>query len=213
MAEKRSHATRKPVHLVAKDGFRTGKERIWHAIRALAARGKPFTRCDVAFEAKCSEGSARNYMEHLQLAGFLKAAGKQPKRNGWYRNTPYLLARDNGIEAPKLKPDGTPAEQGMVREQLWRALRILGHFDVIQLVGTASTDKKPVKRSAAANYLGVLQRAGYVVTARGYSGSGRARGRTVYRFLQAMNTGPKPPMLQRSGAVFDPNLNKVVWQP
>jgi hypothetical protein len=34
---------------------------------------------------------------------------------------------------------------------------------------------------------------------------------TRYRFLAARYSGPKPPMIQRIKAVYDPNRSEVVW--
>jgi hypothetical protein len=70
--------------------------------------------------------------------------------------------RDNGIEAPRLAPNGSllpPTAQ----ELMWRTMRILGEFNCHELVGHASTADVTVVLSAAQDYLKHLHHAGYVV--------------------------------------------------
>jgi hypothetical protein len=62
----------------------------------------------------------------------------------------------------------------------------------------------------AQDYLNQLALAGYLIEIK----KGQAQGThpTRFRFNPARNTGPRPPMIQRTKAVYDPNLGQVVWQ-
>ena len=67
--------------------------------------------------------------------------------------------------------------------------------------------KTPVKESDAKDYIKFLKAAGYVRIAQK-----RAPGRaTLFQFIEARYTGPRPPMVQNIKQVFDPNLGEVVW--
>jgi hypothetical protein len=204
--------TRKPVHLVASGGCITVQERIWAAIRARHLQGRSFTSADIAFESQQNQNSARRYIEQLLAGGYLRPLAERPRgeHDGRYTWQSYRLVRDVGVEAPRLRPDGTPATRGRSRAQMWRTMRIIGEFDGRELALAASTDEHAVDLQDALQYIKHLARAGYLqVVAPARGGCGRTLAR--YRFVPAMNTGPRPPMVQRTCAVFDPNLGRVVW--
>lgn len=208
MAEQRKLGGKKPVHLQAAAGALTVRDRIWAAIRARRSR---FTKADIAFDAKASEGTVRSYFEQLLKGGYLRPLEHRPRSTSCphFTWTRYELARDVGIEAPRLRPDGSRATLGLVREQMWRTVRILREFDARELAHTASTPQRRVALTTAKDFILQLARGGYVVCAR----RGRNGVYSRYRFLGSMNTGPRPPIAEKSRTIFDPNLGRVMWQP
>lgn len=202
---------RKPAHLELVGG-KGPRQRIWDAIRAWhrkhGADGEAFDRLDV-MPGDVADDTARDYLRALERAGHIVKvrAARQNVRQTW------RLAVDAGIEAPRLRPDGTPVTQGRAQEQMWRTLRMQkGDINARELAACASTQTVPVNAAAASDYLRNLGNAGYLQT----TAEGRAGGRNAalarYRLRAEANTGPRPPMVCRTDCVYDPNLGRVVWQ-
>lgn len=164
------------------------REAIWQAIRAL----KDFSPKEVRMETRCSAGQVDDYLKALLAAGLIERLEGERGR--------YLLIKDPGAVAPRLRRDGSEVTLGRGREQMWRAMRVLGNFGVRDLVVHATTEEHAVADSEAAHYCQFLAQAGYLKR----QGSG-------YLFLRSRYSGPRPPMIQRVKQVFDPNLGKVVW--
>ena len=191
---------RRPVDLQQKLPQAAGYERWWQLIR----EARRFTVKDI--EGRCGgytrRDTLRQYIKGLEKAGYLRVAettGNNAKV--------YELVRDVGVEAPRVKRDGTKVTQGMARDQMWRAMKMLGEFSAHDLAVTASTEEHPVQAEDAISYTRYLHRAGYLaVTTPG--GPGRP---VRYRFIKSRNTGARPPQVQRVRQVFDPNLGEVVW--
>lgn len=184
------------------------RQRIWDAIRLLDRRSDmPFTEGDILAATMVVDGTIeasaiRDYRRCLVAAGILKQVGKPASR---YVEATYRLVKDEGLEAPRVRKDGTRVTQGMAQEQMWRTLRMAkGDINGRELAAHASTKSVPVAESAARDYLKHLNAAGYLAATQAHYGT-----RTRYRLTR--NTGPRPPMVQRTDAVFDPNLGEVVW--
>ncbi|MEJ1381371.1 MAG: hypothetical protein RPT95_10460 [Candidatus Sedimenticola sp. (ex Thyasira tokunagai)] len=195
---------RDPIHLEAA-GPRNNRQAMWEVIRKIGKEGKLVTVRDVRGELPGSTGlhKVRDYMTGLAKAGYLKM---QPQKKVG-ELAQYELTRDTGIDAPRVRKDGTEVTQGKGREQLWRTMRILSSFDARELIHTASVK---IQLSVAKEYVRYLHKAGYLVqTTKAKNGGGLAR----YRLLPSKYTGPKPPMIQRIKQVYDPNLGEVVWRP
>lgn len=203
---------RKPVHLTMTPDKVTGRQAVWQAVRRL----KRFTLVDLWHETKEERATVRTYLTALERGGYVATVDMQaPKATAIGIRSPalfkaqvYKLARDVGIEAPRLKRDGTPSTQGSAREQMWRTMKLLGDFTFRDLTVAATTEASPVSELDAKDYVKHLFRAGYLslVTA------STPRALATYRFVRARNTGPRAPMVQRLKSVFDPNTRKVVWQ-
>jgi len=149
---------------------------------------------------------AQEYLRGLAKAGFIGLT-QEPTR---VQPNRYRLLRDNGIEAPRVKKDGSPVTQGLAQEQMWRTLRtIKGDTNASELAAHASTSKVKVAVIAASDYLLHLNKADYLTCTA--PGKGVGRGGIQARYRLTRNTGPKPPMVQRIGTMYDPNLNEVVW--
>lgn len=174
------------------------RQAIWEWVRAQTG---PFNATDV--DVRLDPTTIREYLKALSLAGYLEAVslGKRGEANI------YRLIDDCGVEAPRLRKDGTPVTQGQGRLQMWNAMRICKEFSATDLAFNASTDDHQVAESEAKSYIHALCKAGYLVHQAGKANSPGHR----YRLLPSMWTGPQPPQIQRTKQVYDPNLRKVVW--
>ncbi|WP_153116057.1 hypothetical protein [Rhodocyclus tenuis] len=193
------------------------RQRVWDAIRLLAAtEGVVFTERDILSAvprkalADVDLSAIRDYRRGLVAAGILVVAVEGTARNA----AAYRLAVDSGIEAPRVRRDGTRVTTGLAQEQMWRTLRMLPtEFNARELASYASTPENPVSEVAAADYLGNLNRAGYLIVVSVGKGNAYSSQRARYRLDPRRNSGPKPPMVCRTHVVYDPNLGRVVWQP
>lgn len=202
---------RQPVTTYA--GGKGPRQRIWEAIRA---RGDgEWTRYTIARAVDVADTTVTTYLQALAKAGIVEKTGETAVGNlaaeGHWR-----LARDEGLEAPRLKRDGSRVTQGLAQEAMWRTLRLLqGDLNARELAAHATTAAAPVTLSAAEHYLTWLMAAGYLIRTRAGKGLGKAgKGLPArYRLNPARNTGPRPPMICRAKVVYDPNEDEVVWAP
>lgn len=186
---------RKPADKL--NGYDT-RDAVWAAIRRL----RKFTVRELHQETTMKLDSVRDYCLGLEKAGYIRRAAmvKLADRGVGASATVWSLERDAGIIAPRVRRDGTPVVQGQGREQMWRTMRILRRFCVQQLTVSASTEECVIKEASAAEYCIMLCHAGYL----------RRMSPACYLFL--IYTGPRPPMIQRTKQVYDPNLGKVMWR-
>jgi hypothetical protein len=200
---------RKPVHLTMTAKKPGGRQAIWEAIRRLGTFSVP----QLAAACKGHQKTVQDYVDclvasrHLAFLGGLDVLGP----GGVLM---LQLSRDVGVEAPRVRADGSPVTQGLPREQMWRTMRdkSAGDFDFRDLALWASTDDVAVSAVDAGDYLKHLFRAGYLILVAPAKHGKDARP-ARYRFNPRRNTGPKPPMVQRMKTVFDPNERKIVWFP
>lgn len=185
---------RKPAHL-SQVGGRSNRQRVWEALRVHRTN---VTLYALARAAMVDDDTVLSYLRCLIAGEYVAKTGPT------YDTATYSLLRDVGCEAPRLNRDGTPNSQGQGTEAMWRALRILQETSAEELARYASA-ATPTAVNTAKAYLAWLAKAGYVQTL-------RQRGRaTRYRLLLSRYSGPRPPMIQRTRQVYDPNLGKVVW--
>jgi len=175
------------------------REAIWEAIRRLIT----FTIRVLRYETRCSIDQVRDYVTGLVMAGYLE------KRD----DATYVLVRDCGIEAPRVRRDGSEITQGRGREQMWLVMKVLGEFSARDLALHSSTEEVQVSEIDAKSYIHYLHKAGYLIEEQVGKPGGRGGGGTLarYRLLPQKYTGPRPPMIQRVKQVYDQNLKKVVW--
>lgn len=193
---------RKPIHLEQRGG-KGNRQRIWEAIRA---KREGLTCYDLARKSSVDDETVRSYLQSLLNGGYLAYEDGSPAGSPSDYSTKTLkLIQDCGSEAPALCRDGRPNTQGMGNEAMWRTLRIIGECSAQELAAYASAST-PVAVETAKRYLKWLNRAGYVLAV-------RKPGSRAYRYKLAPGryTGPRPPMIQRTRQVYDPNLAKVVW--
>ena len=197
---------RKPVDMEMAGG-KGSRQRAWETIRKFGM-GTPFTMAKLSIKTNIHEGTLFTYIRALERAGFLTS--EEVGRNGVAVKKQWTLVRDNGVEAPRLTRDGKPLQQGLGTEAMWRSIRIIGEFNYRDLSAHASTSGYEVKEGTAKAYVAALLEAGYLNVTK--KSENKANGIARYRLKANMNTGPRPPMIQRSKQVYDPNLGKVVWQ-
>jgi len=176
------------------------RDAVWEAIRRL----RKFTLKDLRHETRLKADTIRDYLTGLAAAGYLE---KSPPP------AIYTLVKDCGVEAPRVRKDGSEITMGKSREQMWLVMKVLGEFSVLDLAVHASTESVRVSEIDARNYLMYLHKAGYLaMVVKGKPGHRTGCGAPArYRFLPARYTGPRPPMVQRVKQVYDPNIRQVVW--
>jgi len=181
------------------------REAIWAAIRRL----RVFTATDLWGETNCSKDTIREYLTGLRAAGIVEYYHDTEKGA-----TVHRLARDGGVEAPRVRRDGSEVTSGRGRENMWRTMRVLKEFSARDLAVQASTDDVQIAELEAKSYIHYLHKAGYLaITVESKPGSATTPGRVArYRFVASRYTGPKPPQVQRVKQVYDPNQRKVVWK-
>ncbi len=186
----------------------TPRQRIWDAIRYQHVDDGLITMQGIRIALKrqqpsLSESRISDYLRALIAGGFLVRSNPDapPATNAIYR-----LERDVGVEAPRVRRDGTvPAPPG--REQLWRTLKIIGTCTGQELADAASTAVTPVSRAAADEYLTMLSRAGYVTTVRPGTPGVPAR----FQLVPSRWTGPMAPQIRRTKQLYDPNTGEIVY--
>ena len=209
--------SRKPITEFV--GGKGPRQCIWEAVRRLHAANPKQPIDHLSLRAELPREQRRNvspsaisdYLRNLQAAGFLAEVAAAVIRKS---PTTYLLVRDAGLEAPRVRRDGTQVTQGLAQEQMWRTLRLVTRdTNARELAAHASTKDVAVDEAAARAYLCALDRAGYLdVTAQG-KGTGAGGVQSRYRLRIARNTGPRPPMICRTKVIYDPNEDRVVYAP
>ncbi|HEY9081307.1 hypothetical protein [Magnetovibrio sp.] len=199
---------RKSSDAIANSKMPYGRDAIWAAIRTLHKRNgeSGFTRRDIYTECgyEISRGTIQTYTDSLTNAGII-AITDQPGQQ--FQSTIYLLVKDVGAEAPRIRKDGSEVTQGLGTEAMWRTMKALNAFTAGELCLAASTSKAQVSEPAALDYLKFMRCAGYIrEVSKGAPGK-PAR----YAFIRSRDPGPKPPQIQRVKQVFDPNSKTVVW--
>ena len=188
-------------------GGKSHRQRVWEAIRGLAGAGNEgtFSADDVSRCSKVDLPEVAAYAAGLLAAGYLGATDPMPV--GGRVKRLFFLARDNGIEAPRVRRDGSPVTAGLGSQALWAAITALDVFPAAMLAQIAK-----VKRCTAQNYCAALARAGYLEVVRPGRGVGVGSEATVWRCALKHKLKPRAPMVTRLKAVYDPNLGQIVWQ-
>lgn len=202
--------SRKPITTYA--GGKGPRQCIWESIRRLkGVMATPFTEDEIWRSMDRDQrnqvemGAIRDYRRALVAAGILVEVDPAKARRV---PATYDLVKDEGLEAPRLRKDGSRVTQGLAQEQMWRTLRIYKvDLNSHELAAHASTEQVPVDEVAARDYLKVLSGAGYLDCTTEAKPGKRAR----YKLKPARNTGPRPPMVCRTKVVYDPNEDQVVW--
>ena len=172
------------------------RDAMWKVIRNFA--DEPFTSRDIQQQTNCSTDQVNSYIRGLYRAEILALVEVREVKGFFKGKKVYRLAKDMGVEAPRVRNDGSFVTQGRGREQMWETMRSMRTFTALDIHVFASTDDHPVAKTEAITYCKILARAGYLQ-------------RNGQSFTLIKRTGPKPPMIQRTKSVYDPNLNQVVW--
>jgi len=169
------------------------RQAIWDAIRAKEV----FNIKEIHEETTLKICSVRDYVIGLEKGGYLERVKPEELRRK--DAVCWRLKKDIGVDAPRVRKDGTEVTAGKGRENMWNAMRIMRQFSARELAIGASTPDCKVKESTAADYAKHLWHAGYLSKCQ----DGK------YRMLPTAYTGPKAPMIQRTKVVWDPNQQKV----
>ena len=179
-------------------GGKSPRQRMWEAMRA---HSQCFTVQQVAKLSNVDHQALRTYIQCLVPGGYIEAIKKQPCTFREYR-----IIKDTGIEAPRVTRGGKPVHQGRVTEAIWYTLRIVKTLTAEQVVSYVEAAGVDVQISTVRAYLTMLKRAGYLQI---ITPGNRNRSEKI-TLKPAMNTGPRPPQIQRVKTVYDPNLNRVM---
>lgn len=194
---------RRPAHLELAGG-RGPRQRIWEFIRK---QRNDFTGYDIEKATRIDPATIRTYLQVLELGGFTEQTSK---RVAFTVRLRYRLLRDVGSEAPRLDRKGNLIPP-TGNESMWRTMRIMGEFTSVELAMRASTEKTTIAEATAKSYARALCTAGYLMVIE-EGRPGRGARQTRWRLIPSKYTGPRPPMIQRTRCIYDPNLAKVVWQ-
>lgn len=192
-------------------GGKSQRQRVWEAIRALSASAyaEPysFSADDLSRRSKVEMPIVREYLLCLTAGGYLSQDASRPDAPGAAVKKSYRLTQDSGVEAPRLRRDGSPVQQGRGTEAMWAAITALEAFTHHMLAEIAQ-----VKPSTAANYCGFLGRAGYLDLVLPGKGTGRGGVSSIWCCAVAHRYKPRAPMITRLKSVYDPNTHQIVWQ-
>lgn len=189
---------RKPVHL-ERIGGKSPRQRIWEVIRK---NRNNFNLRKLERETSLPEDTIKTYLKSLLAGGFIES--------GYTEALPRFgrcsLIKDIGIDAPRLKRDGSPVTDGLCRQAAWQTMRMLKRsFTPEDVAELASTSFMSVTVANVKDYLKQLRKAGYLTVTLG------AQKKNIYLLNPSHDTGPRAPMVQRTKRVYDPNLDKVMW--
>ncbi|NMZ13981.1 hypothetical protein HBO07_22115 [Pseudomonas proteolytica] len=186
----------KPANLTMQDG-KGNQQRVWDKLRECQGR---ISSNLISRKTGIHYRTVKRYMISLKKEGYLEQVGM------YFGEPLYNLVKDSGVDFPKIIVGKKESYKETAKEIMWRGVRILGEFSAIDLVSLADVST-PIKLSTAQRFIKHLNRAGY------FDLVGKPRPGTLsrYRLRRAMNAGPKTPIVQCGGQVFDPNFGKVFY--
>lgn len=191
-----------------KQPYQTPRQRVWLAIRDNA---EEFTIQQVADLGSMKYDSARDFLTGLKRAGIIEEIRRERKQySGSHIQTIFFkLANDMGYTAPSVDRNGNLLTPRPVNKAMWNTLRITKQaMNANELAALSSNDELKVSIDTADRYLRLLHEAGYLKV---MQESHHAVRKAKYMLLPHMNTGAKPPQVQRVKQVFDPNLNETMY--
>lgn len=199
--------SRKPAILELAGG-KSQRQRVWEAIRGFAGMGDgTFTVTDLSRASKVETEPVREYLKGLGAAAFVRIINPAASRAGGRAvQNVFELTRDNGVEAPRVRRDGTPVTQGRGTEAMWAAMVELDQFNHWLIAEFAQ-----VKASTAIAYLYALGKAGMLHMLTPGKGKGKGGIATVWTVAPAHRQKPRAPMITRLKTVYDPNIHQIVW--
>lgn len=177
-----------------------GYEAIW--AHMLKFGGDPFTLRHIVEKTSAHPANVRDYLKRLVRAGYAEETAELHGKAKLYR-----LLKTPG-KAPRLQRSGQLVEQGAGRAHMWRSIKMMGVFTTTDLAIAASTESVSITEVYARDYVRFLKQAGYLKVVQPHQ---NRKSKASYRLLKNMNTGPRAPVVQRIKAVYDPNLNRVMW--
>lgn len=191
-----------------KQPYQTPRQRVWLAIRKHADE---FTIQQVADLGDMKYDSTRDFLTGLRRAGVIKELRRErkPYSGSHIQIIFYTLVNDLGYTAPSVDRQGNILTPRPINRAMWNTLRITNQpLNAHELASLSSNDELIVSTDTADRYLRLLHEAGYLKIA---VTSHHAVRKAKYMLLPHMNTGAKPPQIQRVKQVFDPNLNETMY--
>ncbi|MBF7683943.1 hypothetical protein I2F27_11500 [Acinetobacter sp. B5B] len=191
-----------------KQPYQTPRQRVWLAIRNNADE---FTIQQVADLGDMKYDSTRDFLTGLRRAGVIKELRRErkPYSGSHIHIIFYTLVNDMGYTAPSVDRQGNILTPRPINKAMWNTLRITKQpLNAHELASLSSNDELSVSTDTADRYLRFLHEAGYLKIA---IASHHAVRKAKYMLLPHMNTGAKPPQVQRVKQVFDPNLNETMY--
>ena len=187
--------------------YQSPRQRVWTAIRK---HRDEFTIQQVADIGQMKYDSTRDFITGLKKAGYIDIAYEKQVIGRRVKVIHYKLVRDVGYTAPTVSRDGTETNPAQANKAMWNTLRILKRpINAEELVNLSCNDQLTISIFTANTYLQLLHDAGYLrlmKAAENITGK-----KAKYQLIEAMNTGPIPPQIQRAKQVFDPNTNQVMY--
>lgn len=189
-------------------GGKSQRQRVWEAIRRFEHGGDdgplPFTIEQLSRSSKVEQAPVRDYLKGLEAAGHI-VRSDDVIANGRVKHA-WTLARDNGVEAPRVRRDGSEVTQGRGTEAMWAAMNTLNDFTFRFLAEIAD-----VRPATAAHYCSLLGKTGFLEVVKPGKGAGKGGVATVWRVAWPHKYKPRAPMITRLKAVYDPNSHQIVW--
>lgn len=187
-------AAKKLIGRLPADAGGAGRQNIWQALKAFPAE---ITVPKLVEATGLHRSSVTRYLHALTAAGYLEA-----RDAGAGHACTWVLIKDVGFHAPRVRADGSKVTQGAAYEQIWRGMYMLKTFSFIDLVQHASIE---ISEATAKDYCKRLLAAGYLRVERK---AAPHRGQIAkYRLIR--NSGPMAPQVQRVQRIFDPNTGLV----
>jgi len=181
-----------------------GIDHYWSVMMDHEMRGMTFTVPDImAFSKNAHRDDISDFVRRLLKAGIIERVGQKETRAIIYR----IVARQTAT--PKVRRDGTIIESVSKQRAMWNYMRTNAgaqSFTAQDIVAWSSTDDVRINVETAKSYIAVLAKAGYLIEM--VKGTPGKLG--VWRLAPHMNSGPLPPMILRTKAVFDQNRHEIV---
>lgn len=191
-------------------GGKSKRQRIWDAIRRTGVPDadpppRSFTVAEMSRLAKVEEDMVLYILKGLCAAGYVRML---PQERSPRRGMPgtYQFARDAGVEAPRVKRDGSENNAGRGSEALWAAANVLELFQLPMLADLAC-----VSRGAARAWAATLAKAGMLERLPAEKGLGPIGVAATYRVAPGHRGKPRAPIISHLRAVYDPNEHRIVW--
>lgn len=181
-----------------------GIEHFWSVIRELDEAGA-WTVHDVYLRSNVSHRSTiADFVRRLVAAGMAVETDQRRETASGIPARQYRLNGPKPRRAPRLRRDGTAADQGRGQQQMWNVMRgplARDGFTFHDLALWGSTEQVCVATETAKKYVQHLADAGYLMQLR----AGAPCKPAIWRLKPAMNTGPRPPLILTAKIVFDQN--------
>ena len=173
------------------DYGKTKRDLVW---TVLVEPGVKFTVHDVSLKAKIGMQLAAKILKSMLNEGLIEKLPEERKRRYVYR------VKNRTLKSMRRAQSNDP------HTNMWRAIRRATYFQVPDILTIASTETLPLTSEMVEEYCYQLASAGYVRVKRlGEPGVSETQ------FQRIKDSGPLPPKPDLIPAMFDPNLDTVVY--